>query len=142
MSSKFLKTISDNGNDTLVARANIYEQRAKNSQQELITFLENRKFELIIKLGELTDLGPDTKDSLRPGAKNWDPKQWVKEIQETKQQIYDINIQLKLANETMKEMFEDEDTKGYERQVRPRSSEGILNTTGTIDADYTNKENK
>lgn len=38
MSSKFLKTISDNGNDTLVARANIYEQRAKIHSKNLLPF--------------------------------------------------------------------------------------------------------
>ena len=60
-----------------------------------------------MKIANLTDFAPETTDSLRPGDKNWDAAEWARELQETKEQLYDVNIQLKLANETYEEYFKE-----------------------------------
>ena len=61
-----------------------------------------------LKIANLTDLAPETTDSLRPGSKDWDPAIWAKSLQEAKQKLYSTDIQLKLAQETYDEYFTQE----------------------------------
>lgn len=103
--NKFLKEISCNTNATLQKRATTYEQTAKIAYQTIINNLIEEKSSLELKIADLTDLAPDTKDSLRPGSKDWDPKKWAKELQETKEKLYMLNISLKIAQDTFNEYF-------------------------------------
>ena len=107
--NKFTKQISNNGNKTLKRRAANLAQTAEIAQQNLINSLKQQKAELELKLDTLTDLAPESTDSLRPGSTNWDPVEWTKSIQETKQTIYFIKIQIELAENTYNEYFTEED---------------------------------
>lgn len=109
--NKFLKSISNSGS-TLEKRAKSLETAASIAQTKLVNFLKNEKVKLELKEADLTDLSPETTDSLRPGSKGWDADVWVKELQETREKIYNLNIQISIAEKTNKEFFEDEDENG------------------------------
>lgn len=106
--NKFTKLISDNGSNTLARRAGSIATAAQIAQQNIVNQLKQKKCELELKVANLTDLAPESTDSLRPGDKDWDAKEWAIELQETKQELYDLNIQLTIAEETYKEYFEDD----------------------------------
>ncbi len=105
--NKFTRLISDNNSSTLTRRAGSIATAAQIAQQNIVNQLKQRKCELELKVANLTDLAPESTDSLRPGDKDWDAKKWAIELQETKQELYDLNVQLTIAEETYKEYFED-----------------------------------
>lgn len=106
--NKFTRLISDNNSSTLTRRASSIATAAQIAQQNIVNQLKQRKCELELKIANLTDLAPESTDSLRPGDKDWDAKKWAIELQETKQELYDLNVQLDIAEETYKEYFEDD----------------------------------
>lgn len=105
--NKFIKLISDNGSSTLIRRAETIATAAEVAQQNIVNQLKQEKSRLEMQIINLTDFAPETTDSLRPGDKNWDAVEWARELQETKEALYDVNIQLKLANETYEEYFKE-----------------------------------
>ncbi len=105
--NKFIKLISDNGNGTLIRRAETISTAAEVAQQNIVNQLKQQKSQLEMKVINLTDFAPETTDSLRPGDKDWDAAKWAKELQETKEQLYDINIQLNIAEDTYNEFFKE-----------------------------------
>lgn len=105
--NKFIKLISDNGSGTLIRRAETISTAAEVAQQNIVNQLKQQKSQLEMKVINLTDFAPETTDSLRPGDKDWDATKWAKELQETKEQLYDINIQLKIAEDTYNEFFKE-----------------------------------
>lgn len=107
--NKFITLISNNGSQTLVRRAETLATAAEIAQQNIINTLKQEKSALQMKIMNLTDFAPETTDSLRPGDKDWDAKQWAIELQETKQALYDVDIQLKIAESTYNEYFKVEE---------------------------------
>ena len=103
--NKFTEQISDTSNATLKRRAAAIAQGAELAQQDIINNLKKEHTELTLQKANLTDLAPETNDSLRPGDKDWKPSVWAKELQEVKQKIYFLEIQIKLAEETYEEFF-------------------------------------
>lgn len=103
--NKFTELISNNGEGTLVKRAKILAESAELAQNSLINKLKSTKAELELELDKLTDLAPETTDSLRPGSKNWNPEQWVKRMQEINEDLYNLEIQILLAEKTYKDYF-------------------------------------
>lgn len=103
--NKFTELISNNGEDTLVKRAKILAESAELAQNGLINKLKSTKAELELELDKLTDLAPETTDSLRPGSKNWNPEQWVKRMQEINEDLYNLKIQIEIAEKTYNEYF-------------------------------------
>lgn len=110
--NKFQRLISDNSSTTLARRAGTITKAAEIAQQNIVNKLEEYKCSLEMRIANLTDFAPETTDSLRPGDKNWDAARWAKELQETKQELYDINIQLNIAKETFAEYFKEEKKDG------------------------------
>jgi hypothetical protein len=103
--NKFTELISNNGEGTLVKRAKILAESAELAQNSLINKLKSTKAELELELDKLTDLAPETTDSLRPGSKNWNPEQWVKRMQEINEDLYNLEIQILLAEKTYNDYF-------------------------------------
>lgn len=103
--NKFTELISNNGEDTLVKRAKILAESAELAQNGLINKLKSTKAELELELDKLTDLAPETTDSLRPGSKNWNPEQWVRRMQEINEDLYNLKIQIEIAEKTYNEYF-------------------------------------
>lgn len=102
---KFQELISDNTSASLKRRAAQISTSAEIAQQNLVNSLKQEKTNIELKIAGLTDLAPDSTDSLRPGSKDWDAIEWVKNLQAAKQELYQVNIQLKLAEETFDEYF-------------------------------------
>lgn len=103
--NKFTQTISDNGDNILKRRAVNLATTAEIAQQTLINDLKNKKANLELQLANLTDLAPNNKLDLTPSSENWDPNKWVTEVQNIKQQLYNLGIQLQLSQATYDEFF-------------------------------------
>lgn len=103
--NKFTQLISDNGDSVLKRRAGNLATTAEIAQQTLINDLKNKKATLELQLANLTDLAPNNKLDLTPSSESWDPNKWVTEVQNTKQQLYNLGIQLQLAEATYNEFF-------------------------------------
>ena len=107
---KFLQMMSQNDSKALVARAGQINVQAKIAQQNIVQKLKNDIAEVEIEIQNLTDFAPDTTQSLRPGVKGWNPAKWASELQEAKTRLYELNVELKIAENTFKEFFGDDDT--------------------------------
>lgn len=107
--NKFTKLIGDNSSKTLQRRAETISTAAQIAQQNVVNTLKQVKCELEMKIAGLTDFAPESSDSLRPGDKNWDANKWADDLQKAKQDLYFVEIQLKIAEDTYKEYFTDEE---------------------------------
>lgn len=103
--NEFIKRISSNGDQTMQRRSATLSTTAELAQSNLLNQLKAKKAQLELEIDKLTDLAPETTDSLRPGTKDWDATQWVIAIQNAKVELYQVNIAIKLAEETYKEFF-------------------------------------
>lgn len=111
--NKLLKNLSNVDNQLLVKRAESINTRAKMTYESLINKIKLEIEEKKLKLQDLTDMGPDSTTSLNPASASWNPSNWVNEIQKYKLDIYDLQIQLKLAMESFLDLFGD-DEKNWE----------------------------
>lgn len=66
--------LGNNGSETLQQRAKVIAQTAEIVQQNLVNKLKQEKAELTLKINTLTDLAPESTESLRPGSKDWNPR--------------------------------------------------------------------
>lgn len=103
--NKFQTLISQNENEVLKRRAEALATHAEIAQSAIVNKLKQEKTKIELEILNLTDLAPDTTDSLRPGGKDWDATTWAKNLQKAKQDLYNIKIQLQLAEETYNEYF-------------------------------------
>lgn len=107
--NKFTKLIGDNSSKTLQRRAETIATAAQIAQQNVVNNLKQVKCELEMKIAGLTDFAPESSDSLRPGDKNWNACKWADDLQKARQDLYFVEIQLKIAEDTFKEYFTDEE---------------------------------
>ena len=107
---KFFKLMSQNDSNALKARAQQIDTQARIAQEEIIHKLKIEKTNVEMQIQGLTDFAPDTTDSLRPGVKGWNPNKWAADLQNAKTRLYEIGVELKIAEETFEEFFGDEDT--------------------------------
>lgn len=105
---KFLKMMSQNDSNALRQRASQLNTQAEIAQKEVINSLKNEKAMLEIEIQNMTDFAPETTQSLRPGVKGWNPTKWAKDLQAAKTKLYEVEVELKIANSTYKEFFGDE----------------------------------
>ena len=105
--NKFESIVGNNSNAVLARRAGNLAKTARLSQQSLVNTLEAKKADVEGKIINLTDLAPTSKDSLAPGVEDFNAKNWVEELQSTKLELYDLEVSIKLANETYNEYFAD-----------------------------------
>ena len=106
--NKFTKLITEGADKTLQRRAEAVSTAAEIAQQNLVNKLKLEKSNLELKITNLTDLAPDSKDSLRPCDANWNPNTWVTDLQRAKQDLYNVTIQLEIAQKTYDEFFKEE----------------------------------
>ena len=107
---KFLQMMSQNDSKALVARAGQINVQAKIAQQNIVQKLKNDIAEVEIEIQNLTDFAPDTTQSLRPGVKGWNPAKWASDLQDAKTRLYELTVELKIAEKTFEEFFGDDDT--------------------------------
>ena len=104
---KFLQMMSQNDSNALRARASQLDTQARIAQENIVHKLKNDIAEIEIDIQNLTDFAPETTQSLRPGCKDWRPAEWAKKLQEAKVALYQANVELKIAEATLKELFGD-----------------------------------
>lgn len=107
---KFLNMMSQNDSKALVARASQINTQAKIAQETIVQGLKNAIAEVEINIQNLTDFAPDTTQSLRPGVQGWNPTKWASDLQAQKTRLYELDVELKIAEATLKEFFGDEET--------------------------------
>lgn len=120
--NKFKKLLSQGNDGIYERRVDALATQAEIAQQAIVNKLKQEKSKLEIELINLTDLSPETSDSLRPGSKNWNAQEWAKNIQRVKQELHTIGIQLDLAEETYKEYFGEEEVKEVYEEKKPTPS--------------------
>lgn len=106
--NKFEKLICNNSNAVLARRAANITTNAKIAQQTIINDLTQKLMNVELRIADATDFAPESTVSLTPGSKNWDAKIWAQNLQKLKMEKYNIEINLKLAQETYNEFFKDE----------------------------------
>ena len=106
--NKFERLICNNSNVVLARRAANITTNAKIAQQTIINDLTQKLMDVELRIADATDFAPDSTVSLTPGSKNWDAKVWAQNLQKLKMEKYNIEINLKLAQETYDEFFKDE----------------------------------
>ena len=104
MNNKFVRAITGNGEGIIAARAAQLGLQAKLEQERLVNSLKSdlaRVDGLIIRL---TDLAPDSRDSLRPGN-GFSAADWVAKVQSAKVERASIKEALDIAVATYDEFF-------------------------------------
>lgn len=92
-------------NEALKKRTSALSQTAEIAQKNIVNNLKAKKAKLELEIFNLTDLAPDSKDSLRPGSKNWDAEEWAETLQKKKVDLYNVGVSLDIAEKTLKEFF-------------------------------------
>lgn len=105
--NKFLQLITSDGSKTLERRATTLAQQGEIAQKVIINNLEAQLQKVELTITNLTDLAPESKDSLLPGGKNWDADAWANALQEAKCKKYEIEVQLRIAKETLDDLFKE-----------------------------------
>lgn len=107
--NKFEKLISANGDSTLKRRASIISNESKMAQEDIVATIKRAINQEELKLMSLTDFAPTQTTSLQPGNfAQGGASEWARELQECKENLYNLKIKLKLAQETYEEYFTEE----------------------------------
>jgi hypothetical protein len=102
--NKFIRSIAGSVDGIKLARVTVLATQASLAQEDLINTLKRKLSALDLQLTQLTDLAPDSADSLRPGN-GFDPVQWVNAVQSLKVDMKKLSDQLAFAEETKAEWF-------------------------------------
>lgn len=107
--NKFEKLISANSDATLQRRAGIISNESKMAQEDIIATIKRALNQEELKLMGLTDFAPAETTSLQPGNfAQGGASEWAQELQKCKENIYNLKIKLKIAEETYNEFFTEE----------------------------------
>jgi hypothetical protein len=104
MANKFTSTIAGSAEGIKLARATAVANSAEIAQKALINNLYAKKNRLEVEQGQLTDLAPESGDSLRP-APNFNATQWAAGVQSVKLQLNDVDREIAAAESTYAEWF-------------------------------------
>jgi len=107
--SKFATKLSASNKDIKADRAEMLSEEVALEVNEFVSGLKKEKIKLRNKVARLTDLAPDSKDSLRPTSKDFCASTWVAELHQAKMDLKLKEIELEIANGIEKEWFSDED---------------------------------
>jgi hypothetical protein len=78
--TKFQTILAASGQDVLDKRSAAVLKAAKNAMKKKLDGLDDQKDALELQILNLTDLSVETRDSLRPGDKNFNATAWVNEL--------------------------------------------------------------
>jgi len=105
--NKFVKKLTKSNQNIQKERAENFAQRAELKHKGIVDELTEKKLDLENEISELADLAPESTTSLT--IKDKDPEEWAKEMQRLKEELLEVNVQLKVAEETTQEWFTDEE---------------------------------
>ncbi len=104
---KFETILTRKGDDVITARAASISKLAEMAQEALVNKLEKQKIELEMSKQEMLDMSPDNRYSLRVGE-NFKADSWINDYQSVSIELINIEIELKVAKATTKELFTEE----------------------------------
>ena len=102
------KRLIRNDNDIFNKRVELMSESAKNAFQSMISKIKQDLLDKQFEIDGLMDLSPDTKYSLRPNDAGWNPKEWVTTYQELSQELYNLRIQLSIAEQNYENLFSED----------------------------------
>lgn len=107
MKNRFVLAIAGSAEGIKLQRAENTATAAKLAQESLIN--DKRKVVQITSaaLTSLLDIGPDSTDSLRPVARDFDAEAWVASVHSNKVSLKRASEQLEIAEATYTEWFVD-----------------------------------
>jgi len=88
----------------LEARAALLATQAQTTQQVLINTLNSKVLEKEFALAALTDFGPESTFSLKPGG-NFDPATWANAYHKAAMELKDLKEELEVAKATYEQFF-------------------------------------
>lgn len=103
--SKFQNNLTLSYKDIRGKRASLITEDVKIAQEDVIKNLSDQKRSLERKLLDLEDLSPDSEMSLHPGRKEFNPVNWVNQVQDTKVTLEIVERKLTIAKDTYEEFF-------------------------------------
>jgi len=111
-STKFARNLSASNKDIRGQRADMLSEEVALEVEGFVGDLKRERVSLKNKIVRLTDLAPDSKDSLRAGSKDFNAKAWVAELHQAKMDLKLKEIELEVGNSIEKEWFTEEEVKG------------------------------
>jgi hypothetical protein len=103
--SKFLSSLTESSSGIKEKRASILERSTELAMNTAIQEKQQKVNDLEIKIENLTDLSPENTYSLRPGNPDFNEKEWVKELLDSKLELKIAEMELEVAMETKEEWF-------------------------------------
>lgn len=107
--NKMEKILAESGNQLLKRRSAQTAHLIKIRQDRIVSELYEEILMMEGQLENIKDLSIESRDSLRPTSKTFDPDEFCKEIQRLKLLIRDKRIEHDQAKETYEELFTEED---------------------------------
>lgn len=106
--SKFAEKLAASSKDIKADRAEMLSEEVSLEVDQFVGRLKKERLALKNKVNRLTDLAPDSKDSLRPTHSEFDASVWVSELHDAKMKLSLKEISLKVAKSIQTEWFGDE----------------------------------
>jgi len=103
---KFQTILAAQGQEVLDSRAAMVLKRAKAAMTKKLSDLDEKRDCIETEILNLTDLSVETKDSLRPGDKNFNAKEWVDKLCSLKMDLALLEDEIAIAEEVAAEYFE------------------------------------
>lgn len=103
--TKFATILASTGQAVLDKRAEAVLKGAKNAMKKKLDGLNDKKDDLELQILNLTDLSVETKDSLRPGDKNFNPTQWVDQLCSLTLELELLNQEIEITENVAEEYF-------------------------------------
>lgn len=139
--NKMEQILGASGIDLLRRRGKKVATLIAMEQETLVNMLKRDVMSLESKLEEILDVSVKSRDSLSPTNENFDPRQFVEEIQNIKKQLRNKRIELKFAESTYNALFISE-ASGVSMNMLSDTSvdEGIDNGSEDILSENTKQE--
>jgi hypothetical protein len=104
-----IRSLTSNDSTVKHARAVNFSDQLSGAQNKLISDLEARIAVLRSKQLTLKDFNSGSTTDLNQHLTKFDYSKWVAEFHENKLEIFNLKAELKLANETVSDFFEDKE---------------------------------
>jgi hypothetical protein len=102
---KFQQILAASGQDLLDRRSQLIFTGTNDAMTDHLTVLRRKRNKVELEILNLTDLSVKTRDSLRPGNKDFNPNEWVKQMCELQTEIEVINDDIFIAESIQAEYF-------------------------------------
>ncbi len=103
--SKFSTKLAASNKEIMSDRADMLGEEVSLEVSTFVSGIKKDVLALKNKINRLTDLSPNSKDSLRPGGDNFDSVKWVKELHESTLDLKLKQVELEVAEAIQNEWF-------------------------------------